>query len=79
MVDPYSIYYIIAFMVISYALTPKPPKPQPAAIQELSDVPVAKEGTPVPVVFGELALKAPNVVWYGNKSVDAIKSDGGGK
>lgn len=64
--------------VIQYALAPKPPSPKPASISDV-DAPVAEEGKPVPVVFGTVYLRAPNVLWFGDFRSSAIKKKGGKK
>lgn len=71
--------YAVVMMVVSYALTPKPPKPPPPEVQQLSDIPVAEQGTAIPVLFGTMEVKGPNVTWYGDVSLGRIRSDGGGK
>lgn len=72
----------IILLVVSYfvsrALAPKPPKPKPAAIEDF-DVPMAEQGRPVPVVFGTVTLKSPNVLWYGDLKTKDIKEKGGKK
>lgn len=69
---------MIVSAIISYALTPKPPQPKPAALSDF-DAPTAEEGRAVPVVFGEVWLKAPNVLWYGDLSSQPIRKKGGKK
>ena len=64
--------------LISQALAPKPPKPKPAAISDF-DVPVAEQGRPVPVVFGTVLVRGPNVIWYDDLSTTPIRSRGGKK
>lgn len=72
----------LALLVISYfvssALAPKPPQPKPAALEDF-DIPVAEEGKAIPVVFGEVILKSPNLMWYGDLRSTAIKKKGGKK
>lgn len=58
--------------IISIALAPKPPKPKPASLADF-DFPVAEEGRPIPVLFGELEITGANVLWYGDLSKSAIK------
>jgi len=55
----------IATTLISYALRPKPPGAQPAGLEDFT-VPTADEGRPIPVVFGDVLVKSPNCVWYGD-------------
>lgn len=69
---------LIVSYFISAALAPKPPKPKPAAIEDF-DIPVAEQGRPVPVVFGTVTLKGPNVMWYGDLRTTEIKEKGGKK
>lgn len=63
---------------ISYALMPKPPKPQNAVVGEVK-IPEPPKGKPVPVVFGTVWIKNPGVIYYGNKRTEAIKSEKVGK
>lgn len=66
---------MIVSAIISYALTPKPPTPKPAALSDF-DVPTAEEGRPIPVIFGTVWIKSPNVLWYGDLRATPIKSGG---
>lgn len=72
----------LVLLVVSYfvsaALAPKPPQPKSAALEEF-DIPVAEEGRAIPVVFGEVLLSDPNVMWYGDLRTTAIKKKGGKK
>ena len=74
--------WFIAFIVsaaISWALAPKPPPGAPPATLDQFDAPTAAEGKPIPVIFGTVLVKSPNVVWYGDLRVVPIKSKGGKK
>jgi hypothetical protein len=73
----YLIVLVIA-AVVSYALAPKPPQPTPPAIDDIT-VPVAEDGKPVPVVFGEVWITGANVLWYGDLSTTAIRKSSGKK
>jgi len=72
----------LLLLVVSYfvsaALAPKPPKPKPASLEDF-DIPVAEQGRPIPVVFGTVILKDPNVMWYGDLRTTAIQEKGGKK
>jgi len=71
---------LILFVVsalIQIALAPKP-RVQHAKPADDFSAPVAEEGRPIPVVFGEVLIEAPNVVWYGDSEAQPIYSDGGG-
>lgn len=69
---------LVVSLVISYALRPKPVVPKPAALEDF-DIPMAELGRAVPVVFGEMILKSPSVMWYGDLKNKAIKKKGGKK
>lgn len=66
---------MIVSAIISYALTPKPPAPKPAALGDF-DVPTAEEGRPIPVIFGTVWITGPNVLWYGDLRSTPIRSKG---
>lgn len=72
----------IAILVVSAfvarAMAPKPPSPKPAALADFN-VPVAEQGTPVPVVFGTVLITGPNVLWYGDLNTQPIRKSGGKK
>lgn len=69
----------IVMMIVSSALQAlTQPKPQDAARGTLN-VPTAQEGDPIPVVFGTVLLKQPNVIWYGNPSTTPIYAQGNSK
>lgn len=66
---------IIIFIVaiaLSIALAPKPPRPKAATISDF-ELPTAEEGRPVPVVFGQVDITGPNVLWYGALGTDPIR------
>lgn len=71
-------YVLLAVLVVSVALAPKPPTQPPAALEDFS-VPVAEEGRPIPVVFGTVTITGSNVLWYGDLRSTPIKSKGGKK
>lgn len=75
-------WWYLAIMVvsalISYALAPKPPKPKPPSMEDLS-VPIAEEGIELPWIFGDWLTRDPNVVWFGDLSTEAIKKKAGKK
>ena len=64
--------------LISYALQPKPQKPQAATLGDFS-VPTAEEGRHIPVLFGTRDISGPNVVWYGDLYTRAVKAKSGKK
>lgn len=66
----------VAATVLSYLLRPKPDTPKAAGLADI-DAPIASQDTPIPVLFGSLLLKGPNVVWYGHLASTAIRKGGG--
>lgn len=69
------IYYVVT-LILSIALSPRPQKPKSAAIDDF-EFPTAEEGRPIPVVFGEVDITGPNVLWYGDLRVRPIKKRSG--
>lgn len=69
----------VVMLIVSYAITlsmqPKPQKP----IAGTLDVPTAKAGDSIQVVFGTVLIKQSNVVDYGDAKVTPIKTGGGKK
>lgn len=63
----YLVYFIIALVlsVAAYMLAPKPKQAQ-TATSDLN-APTVSAGRPVPVVFGTVTMKSPNILWYGDK------------
>lgn len=66
---------MIASLVLSIALAPKPPTPKPAAMTDF-DFPQVDEGTPQSVVFGDVWTGGWMVLSYGNLRNQPIKSGG---
>ena len=67
---------MVAVYIISYALAGKPPKPKPAALSDFK-FPVAEEGTPQYVIFGDVWVEDWIVLGLDNFRVRAIKTSGG--
>lgn len=61
----YMLAMMIASILISAALAPKPAQPKPATYDDF-DVPQVEEGTPQAVVFGECWSGDWQVLAYGN-------------
>lgn len=70
----------VALAVLSYALRPTGgnEQPKPATLEDF-DVPMANEGQEIAVLFGTRDISNPNVTWYGDLKVRAIKKRGGKK
>jgi len=69
---------LIVSAIVSAMLAPKPEEPKKPSLGDI-EVPTADEDRVIPVIFGKVRIKGPNVVWYGDLSTVAIKSSGGGK
>lgn len=72
--------FVIGFLLLvaGYLLQSfliKRQKVKPAALEDW-DFPQSDEGTPQVVVFGDVWLKGPMVMWYGNYRTKKIKSGG---
>jgi hypothetical protein len=66
----------IILTVISLLLVPKQPKPKKQNLKDV-EVPIAKYGEPIVVIFGTVYLKGSNVVWYGDLKRKKIKTKSG--
>lgn len=68
--DPISILVAIGvsllISVVAALIAPKPKMDTSDETQSLEN-PTAEAGIPVTVVFGEITIKAPNVLWFGDK------------
>lgn len=67
---------LVLSLAISFLMTPKPRNQKPAGIEEF-DIPTAKLGRDIPVLFGRKMIKAPNVVWYGDLRTRRIRKSSG--
>lgn len=59
----------VVLQVISYMLTPKPKAAKPGFAQD-EQTPTSDAARPIPVVFGTVLLRSPNVLWYGDQCVN---------
>lgn len=64
--------YFVVSLIITVLLSPKPATPKPASIEDF-DVPTAEQNRFIPVAFGEVEFKDPNVVWYGDLDIAKIR------
>lgn len=58
---------------ISYALMPKPKNNQQKA--QTLETPTVDAGRSVPVVFGRVRIKSPNILYMGGRFTREIKRD----
>lgn len=64
--------------VVAVVMTPKTESRPPAGLNEF-EIPTAKVGREIPVLFGTRDIKGANVVWFGDLLAVAIKKSGGKK
>lgn len=69
--------YFVFGLALTFALRPKIQgnKLQPGEFE----VPTAKIGKDIAVIFGTCDITDPNIVWYGDTKAVAIKKKGGKK
>lgn len=72
------LFILVLSAVIGQMLAPKPPVPKASTFGDVT-VPTATENRPIPVAFGTVWIKGPNVVWYGSLDTEPVMSDGGKK
>lgn len=72
---PYFVVQIIiavAMAVLAYVLSPKPKGQQAPKAQDLQS-PTVDAGRAIPVVFGRVRVKSPNLLWMGGQRSKAIR------
>lgn len=62
----------VVMAVASYLLTPKPKGPASPKAQDI-DAPTVDAGRSIPVVFGRVRVKSPNLLWMGGQGNVDIK------
>lgn len=62
----------VVLSIVSIVLMPKPKQPKPEAAKDLES-PTCEAGRPIPVVFGTMTAKSPNVLWFGDKSTNTYQ------
>lgn len=68
----------VVFSFIAFLLTPKPKPPDKSKLEDF-DIPKSEEGSEIPKIFGTVTVRNPQVVWYGDLRLVAIKEKGGKK
>lgn len=63
----FAIQIVASFLVAALAAKPKGPEVQTA------DLPVAEDGKPVPVIFGDVWIDGSNILWFGDQDQTPIK------
>ncbi len=59
------LYLIVIILAVVFAASAKGPETKPATLADV-EAPTAEQGRAIPVVFGTVVLKSPNLVWYGD-------------
>ncbi|HXC25273.1 MAG TPA: phage tail protein [Gemmatimonadaceae bacterium] len=67
----------ISTTAVSVILTPKPKDAKPAGSGEFN-LPTADASRVVPIIYGTVQNSGPNVIWYGDFHVNAIRQSSGG-
>jgi hypothetical protein len=75
----YMIVWAIIMMIVSYAIQMMMQKPPPSQKPGQFDIPTAEEGGVIPVAFGRVRAKTPNVIWSGDQRSTPIRKKGGKK
>lgn len=65
----WQIFWWIVTTIISYALQPKPPTPQPGKVE----IPTVEEGRKIGILFGSRWLKGPHIFAWGDVRTTPIK------
>jgi len=69
----------LAVNVVAYLILPRPKQPKPPAAADF-EAPTADANRPIPVVWGDITIKSPNFLWWGEKeTVEREVKEGGGK
>lgn len=68
----------VALSALSYILTPKP-KTEKLKPANKIDIPATDMGREIPVIFGTVMIRDPNIVWFGHMKIKAVKKKGGKK
>lgn len=56
----------LALLIIGYLIMPKPKQAKREEVSEL-EAPTSEAAKPIPKAFGDLTIKSPNWLWWGNK------------
>ena len=63
----------IALMGLSYIIAPRHTVWQSSREPQDFETPKAVAGEPVPVIFGTITLKSPNILWEGESITESYK------
>lgn len=73
---PWMIVVLIASVILSIALAPRPEIPKAATLDDF-DFPQFEEGTPQVVIFGDVWVQGWTVLSYGNLRTEEVSADSG--
>ena len=62
----------VAIQAIGYAMTSRSTSETSQKFESMAS-PTAEEGAPIPVLFGEMWIESPNVLWSGDKETNKRK------
>ncbi|HXE90733.1 MAG TPA: phage tail protein [Terriglobales bacterium] len=68
----------VATLVVTAALSPRPPNAKASALGDFQ-VPTAEDGRTIPVIAGTCIVRGPNVLWYGDLKKNALIGNPGWK
>lgn len=51
----------VAMAFVAYLIMPKPEGPEPPSLEDF-EVPTSEAGRPIPVAFGSVTIKSPNLI-----------------
>ena len=68
---PFLMQMLVSLVIsaVAYIIMPKPKGPMPDEVKDLEN-PTAEAGRPIPVVFGDITVKSPNILWFGEKRTE---------
>jgi hypothetical protein len=76
-------FYVAALLLVAatglLAVLTRAPKKNPPALFSQINIPQITDGTPVPVVFGDVWIEDWTVLWYGNYTSTPIYANQKGK
>ncbi len=72
----WNLIFLVAAIIISEVFRPRPKFEaiRPAGLGDF-DFPTAQEGRVVPIVWGTIQIRGPNVIWFGDLSSEAINEN----
>jgi hypothetical protein len=63
----------LVLSLVGLLLRPKPEPPKPNTIGDFN-IPITKEGSEIPIVYGTVWITSPQIVWYGDFRTEPVKT-----